>query len=118
VIALGEAEDPYLKRRKRVSVFMKRVQRALQPQSGGGKNHGTLVPPGKFVNAGARQSSLDQRANALWITHRSGTGVVVVQVAGLIATAYTVLCAAGERIARVERTASSVSVRASMFIFR
>jgi phosphatidylserine decarboxylase len=86
VIALGEVEDPYLKRpAKRVSVFMNvfNVHSNRIPVTGTIKEQ--WYRPGKFVNAALDKASLDNERNALWIRTEPGQDVVVVQVAGLIA---------------------------------
>lgn len=104
VIALGEMEDPYLKRpSKRVSIFMNvfNVHSNRSPAAGEIKER--WYSRGKFVNAALDKASLDNERNALWIRTDQGQDIVVVQVAGLIAR--RILCYAQPhgRISRGER---------------
>ncbi|MDO8706766.1 MAG: phosphatidylserine decarboxylase [Sulfuricaulis sp.] len=99
VIALGEVEDPYLKRpAKRVSVFMNvfNVHSNRIPVTGTIKEQ--WYRPGKFVNAALDKASLDNERNALWIRTEQGQDVVVVQVAGLIARRILCYVKPGERV--------------------
>ena len=104
VIALGEVEDPYLKRpSKRVSVFMNVFNVHSNRSPVAGKIMERWYRPGKFVNAALDKASLDNERNALWIRTDQGQDVVVVQVAGLIARRILCYVQSGERIARGER---------------
>jgi phosphatidylserine decarboxylase len=104
VIALGEAEDPYLKRpSKRVSVFMNVFNVHSNRSPVAGKIMERWYSRGKFVNAALDKASLDNERNALWIRTDQGQDVVVVQVAGLIARRILCYVQPGERIARGER---------------
>ena len=99
VIALGEVEDPYLKRpAKRVSVFMNvfNVHSNRIPVTGTIKEQ--WYTPGKFVNAALDKASLDNERNALWIRTEQGQDVVVVQVAGLIARRILCYVKPGEQV--------------------
>jgi phosphatidylserine decarboxylase len=104
VIALGEVEDPYLKRpAKRVSVFMNvfNVHSNRIPVTGTIQEQ--WYRPGKFVNAALDKASLDNERNALWIRTEQGQDVVVVQVAGLIARRILCYVKPGERVERGAR---------------
>src|SRR3989338_627533 len=104
VIALGEVEDPYLKRpAKRVSVFMNVFNVHSNRSPVAGKIMERWYRRGKFVNAALDKASLDNERNALWIRTDRGHDVVVVQVAGLIARRILCYVQPGERIARGER---------------
>ncbi len=104
VIALGEVEDPYLKRpAKRVSVFMNVFNVHSNRSPVAGKVMERWYSRGKFVNAALDKASLDNERNALWIRTDAGQDVVVVQVAGLIARRILCYVQPGERIARGER---------------
>lgn len=104
VIALGEVEDPYLKRpARRVSVFMNvfNVHSNRSPVAGIVKQ--AWYNKGKFINAAFDKSSLENERNALWIRTDEGRDVVVVQVAGLIARRILCYVKSDERITRGER---------------
>lgn len=104
VIALGEVEDPYLKRpARRLSVFMNvfNVHSNRSPVAGVVKE--AWYNKGKFINASFDKSSLENERNALWIRTDEGRDVVVVQVAGLIARRILCYVQAGEKMARGER---------------
>jgi phosphatidylserine decarboxylase len=104
VIALGEVEDPYLKRpSKRVSVFMNVFNVHSNRSPVAGKIMERWYRQGKFVNAALDKASFDNERNALWIRTDQGQDVVVVQVAGLIARRILCYVQPGERIARGER---------------
>ncbi len=86
VIALGEVEDPYLKRpAKRVSIFMNVFNVHSNRLPVGGTVRERWYHPGAFVNAALDKASRDNERNALWLRTDDGQDVVVVQVAGLIA---------------------------------
>jgi phosphatidylserine decarboxylase len=104
VIALGEVEDPYLKRpAQRLSVFMNvfNVHSNRSPVAGIVRE--AWYSKGKFINASFDKSSLENERNALWIRTDEGQDVVVVQVAGLIARRILCYVQAGGRMARGER---------------
>ncbi len=104
VIALGEVEDPYLKRpARRVSVFMNVFNVHSNRSPVAGKIMERWYHRGKFVNAALDKASLDNERNALWIRTDRGQDVVVVQVAGLIARRILCYVQPGERFARGER---------------
>ena len=104
VIALGDVEDPYLKRpARRVSIFMNvfNVHSNRSPVTG--KIMERWYSTGKFVNAALDKASLDNERNALWIRTDDGRDIVVVQVAGLIARRILCYVQPGARIAHGER---------------
>ncbi len=99
VIALGEIEDPYLKRpAKRISIFMNvfNVHSNRLPVSGEIKQR--WYHPGSFFNAALDKASHENERNALWIRTDGGEDVVVVQVAGLIARRILCYVASGQRV--------------------
>jgi phosphatidylserine decarboxylase len=104
VIALGEVEDPYLKRpARRVSVFMN----VFNVHSNRSPVAGTVMErwysKGTFINAALDKASAHNERNALWIRTDDGQDVVVVQVAGLIARRILCYTEKGRRIGRGER---------------
>jgi phosphatidylserine decarboxylase len=104
VIALGEAEDPYLERpARRVSVFMNVFNVHSNRSPVAGKVMRRWYNRGKFVNAALDKASLDNERNALWIQTADGQDVVVVQVAGLIARRILCYVQPGAEVARGQR---------------
>ena len=104
VIALGEAEDPYLKRpAKRISIFMNvfNVHSNRLPVSGEIRER--WYHPGSFFNAALDKASRENERNALWIRTDGGEDVVVVQVAGLIARRILCYAVPGQRVTGGER---------------
>jgi len=94
VVAVGDIEDPYLKRpAKRISIFMNVFNVHANRTPVAGKVMEAWYHPGKFVNAVLDKASLENERNALWIKTPEGHDVVVVQVAGLIAR--RILCYVG-----------------------
>ncbi len=86
VIALGEAEDPYLKRpAKRISIFMNVFNVHSNRLPVGGEIKQRWHHPGRFFNAALDKAARENERNALWIRADGGQDVVVVQVAGLLA---------------------------------
>ncbi|GJL82084.1 MAG: phosphatidylserine decarboxylase proenzyme [marine bacterium B5-7] len=86
VVALGEADDPYLKRRaRRISIFMNvfSIHSNRIPMTG--VVRGRWYHPGRFFNAALDKASEQNERNALWIHTAGGFDVVAVQIAGLIA---------------------------------
>ncbi len=95
VIAVGPAEDPYLKRpAMKFSIFMNVFNVHSNRLPVGGRVREKWYSPGRFVNAALDKASEHNERNALWITSPEGYEVVVVQVAGLIAR--RILCYVGE----------------------
>jgi phosphatidylserine decarboxylase len=104
VIALGEMEDPYLKRpSKRVSIFMNVFNVHSNRSPAAGEIMERWYSRGKFVNAALDKASLDNERNALWIRTDQGQDIVVVQVAGLIARRILCYVQPRGRISRGER---------------
>ena len=86
VIALGDAEDPYLKRpAKRIGIFMNVFNVHANRLPVAGKVMERWYHPGSFVNAALDKAARENERNALWLRTPAGADVVVVQVAGLIA---------------------------------
>ncbi len=87
IVALGEADNPYLEgvRSLKVSIFMNvfSVHSNLIPI--GGIIRRCWYHPGKFFNAALDKASADNERNAIWIKTARGEDVVSVQIAGLIA---------------------------------
>ena len=104
VIALGEVDDPYLKRRaQRISIFMNVFDVHSNRSPVAGKIMERWYSAGKFVNAALDKASESNERNALWIRTDAGQDIVVVQVAGLIARRILCYVQAGGQIARGER---------------
>ncbi|MHB8741821.1 MAG: phosphatidylserine decarboxylase [Sulfuricaulis sp.] len=104
VIALGETEDPYLKRpSKRVSIFMNVFDVHSNRSPAAGEIMERWYTRGKFVNAALDKASLDNERNALWIRTDQGQDIVVVQVAGLIARRILCYVQPHGKISRGER---------------
>ncbi len=101
VIALGEADDGYLKRRAlRVSIFMNvfNVHSNFSPVEGTVKQR--WYNRGKFFNAALDKAAAENERNALWIKTDQGEDIVTVQVAGLIARRILCYVEPGDRLTR------------------
>ncbi len=87
IVAVGEADNPYLEGVKsiKVSIFMNifSVHSNLIPA--GGIVEQCWYRPGKFFNAALDKASSHNERNAIWIKTDTGEDVVSVQIAGLIA---------------------------------
>jgi len=104
VIALGEAEDPYLKRpAKRISIFMNVFNVHSNRLPVGGEVKQRWYHAGSFLNAALDKASAENERNALWLRTAEGQDVVVVQVAGLIARRILCYVEPGRRAARGAR---------------
>jgi phosphatidylserine decarboxylase len=104
VIALGEAEDPYLQRpARRVSIFMNVFNVHSNRVPVGGEVRERWYHPGSFLNAALDKASRDNERNALWLRTDDGQDVVAVQVAGLIARRILCYVEPGQRVAPGER---------------
>jgi phosphatidylserine decarboxylase len=104
VIAVGDAEDPYLKRpAKRICIFMNvfNVHSNRMPMAGNVKQ--AWYRPGKFFNASLEKSSLENERNALWLKTERDMDVVVVQIAGLIARRILCYVRPGDSVGRGQR---------------
>ncbi len=86
VIAVGPAEDPYLRRPAvKCSIFMNVFNVHSNRLPVAGRIRQRWYSPGRFLNASLDKASEHNERNALWLTTAGGDDVVVVQVAGLIA---------------------------------
>lgn len=104
VIALGEADDPYLKRRaQRISIFMNVFNVHSNRSPVEGKVMERWYAKGSFLNAALDKASEQNERNALWIKTDEGQDVVVVQVAGLLARRILCYVNPGERLAQGQR---------------
>jgi phosphatidylserine decarboxylase len=104
VIALGEVEDPYLKRpAKRVSIFMNVFNVHSNRLPVGGEVKERWYHAGSFLNAALDKASVENERNALWLRTADGQDVVVVQVAGLIARRILCYVEPGQRAERGAR---------------
>lgn len=104
VVAVGDVQDPYLKRRAlRVSIFMNVFNVHANRTPVAGKIMDAWYHPGKFVNAVLDKASEANERNALWIKTPEGHDVVVVQVAGLIARRILCYVGRGGDVARGQR---------------
>lgn len=104
VIAVGETDDPYLKRRAlRVSIFMNvfNVHSNRSPVAGTVKQR--WYHAGRFLNAALDKASEQNERNALWIRTEQGRDVTVVQVAGLIARRILCYVDVDDQVERGER---------------
>ena len=104
IIAVGETEDPYLKRPSlRVSVFMNVFNVHSNRSPVEGKVQECWYHRGKYINASLDKASSENERNALWIRTDEGDDIVVVQVAGLIARRILCYISPGERIGQGQR---------------
>jgi phosphatidylserine decarboxylase len=104
IVAVGELDDPYLKRRAlRISIFMN----VFNVHSNRIPVEGKLVERwyhrGRFFNAELDKASLENERNALWIQTNEEDDIVVVQVAGLIARRILCYVQPGERVGQGQR---------------
>lgn len=104
VIAVGDVEDPYLKRpAKRISIFMNVFNVHSNRSPVGGKIMERWYRPGSFLNAALDKASRENERNALWVKTDEGDDVVFVQVAGLVARRILCYVQPGGRIGQGER---------------
>lgn len=104
VVAVGDIQDPYLKRpAKRVSIFMNVFNVHANRTPVAGKVMEAWYHPGKFLNAVLDKASEANERNALWIKTPEGHDVVVVQVAGLIARRILCYVGRGAEVGRGQR---------------
>ena len=104
VVAVGDIQDPYLKRpAKRVSIFMNVFNVHANRTPVAGKVMHAWYHPGKFLNAVLDKASEANERNALWIKTPEGHDVVVVQVAGLIARRILCYVGRGAEVGRGQR---------------
>ena len=104
VIAVGEVEDPYLKRpAKLVSVFMNIFDVHSNRSPVSGKVMERWYQRGRFINAALNKASQENERNALWLRTNEGDDIVVVQVAGLVARRILCYIQPGDRVGQGER---------------
>lgn len=104
VVALGPAEDPYLKRpAQRVSIFMNVFSVHSNRIPVAGEIVQRWYHAGRFLNAALDKASAENERNAIWIKSAHGEDVVSVQVAGLIARRILCYVSAGDQVERGER---------------
>jgi phosphatidylserine decarboxylase len=104
IVAVGRAEDPYLKREAlKVSVFMNvfNVHSNRSPVDGTVRERWYFA--GGFLNAALDKASLDNERNALWLRTVDGCDVTCVQIAGLIARRILCYVEAGAELVRGQR---------------
>ena len=104
VVAVGRAQDPYLRREAlKVSVFMNvfNVHSNRSPVDGAVKERWYF--PGGFLNAALDKASLDNERNAMWLQTDEGRDVTCVQIAGLIARRILCYVEPGARLRRGQR---------------
>ena len=104
IVAVGRAQDPYLKREAlKVSVFMNvfNVHSNRSPVDGAVKQR--WYHAGSFFNAALDKASLENERNALWLRTAGGGDVTCVQIAGLIARRILCYVDAGAELVRGQR---------------
>ncbi len=104
VVAVEEADDPWLERRAlKISVFMNvfNVHSNRSPVDGVVQQQ--WYHAGLFVNAVLDKASRENERNALWLRTDDGQDVTCVQVAGLVARRILSYVAPGDRLARGQR---------------
>ena len=90
VVQVQETEGPKelnleSKKLTKVSIFMNVFDCHVNRTPCGGKISEIFYKPGKFLNASLDKASEDNERNYYRITNNQGEGVIVVQIAGLIA---------------------------------
>jgi phosphatidylserine decarboxylase len=104
IVAVENAEDPYLKRPSlKVSVFMNVFNVHSNRSPVDGEVREVWYNAGAFVNAALDKASVENERNALWLRTTDGKDVTCVQVAGLIARRILCYVKAGDRVARGQR---------------
>jgi len=104
VIAVGIADDPYLKRRAlRISIFMNVFNVHSNRMPVAGQVTQAWYHRGSFLNAALDKASAENERNALALRTDGGHDVVVVQVAGLIARRILCYVKPDQRVGRGER---------------
>ncbi len=104
VVAVEQAEDPWLKRHAlKISVFMNvfNVHSNRSPVDGEVKEQ--WYHSGLFLNAALDKASRENERNALWLRTDDGQDVTCVQVAGLVARRILCYVTPGDRLQRGER---------------
>ena len=104
IVAVGKAEDPYLKRpATKVSVFMNVFNVHSNRSPVDGEVRQAWYNAGSFLNAALDKASLENERNALWLRAETGQDVTCVQIAGLIARRILCYVKAGDRLRRGDR---------------
>ncbi len=104
VVAVAEAEDPWLNRRAlKISVFMNVFNVHSNRSPVDGEVKGQWYHRGRFINAVLDKASRENERNALWLRTDDGQDVTCVQVAGLVARRILSYVRPGDRLARGER---------------
>lgn len=104
VVALGEIDDPYLKRRSlRISIFMNVFNVHSNRIPVAGQVRQVWYHQGKFLNAALDKAAESNERNAVSIRTDRGPDVVVVQVAGLIARRILCYVQPNERVEQGQR---------------
>jgi len=104
VIAVGDAQDPYLKRpAKRISIFMNVFNVHSNRSPVAGEVRERWYSAGSFLNAALDKASAENERNALWVRTSKDEDVVFVQVAGLIARRILCYADSGTRLTKGER---------------
>ena len=104
VVAVAEADDPYLNRRAiKISVFMNVFNVHSNRSPIKSNVLAKWYMPGSFLNAALDKASLENERNALQIRTASGQEVTCVQIAGLIARRILCYVEPGATLARGQR---------------
>lgn len=104
IVALGEIDDPYLKRRSlRISIFMNVFNVHSNRIPVAGQVRQVWYHQGKFLNAALDKAAESNERNAVSIRTDRGPDVVVVQVAGLIARRILSYVQPNERVEQGQR---------------
>ena len=104
IVAVGRADDPYLKRpAMKVSVFMNVFNVHSNRAPIDGEVRQAWYDAGSFLNAALDKASVENERNALWLRAETGQDVTCVQIAGLIARRILCYVKAGDRLKRGDR---------------
>ncbi len=104
IVAVENAEDPYLKRAStKLSVFMNVFNVHSNRAPVDGEVREAWYDAGAFMNAALDKASTRNERNALWLRADAGPDVVCVQIAGLIARRILCYARPGDRLRRGER---------------
>ena len=104
IVAVGRAQDPYLRREAlKVSVFMNVFNVHSNRSPVGCVVKERWYFPGGFLNAALDKASLDNERNALWLQTPEGRDVTCVQIAGLIARRILCYVEPGAQLERGQR---------------
>lgn len=104
VVAVEQAEDPWLKRQAlKISVFMNVFNVHSNRSPVDGEVMEQWYHSGLFLNAVLDKASRENERNALWLRTEDGQDVTCVQVAGLVARRILCYVTPGDRLTRGER---------------